>query len=446
MTAVGALLGLFGLLYAVFSDLWQNSKGEPPQVTTLLEQQGELQKVSEELTTLLDEVQRALREDKGQSDLLSDLEKAIKELSHGRPESAERLLRRIVENESQGEAPQSRAAEVLDYLAYRTWGLNFTVDSEGNVVIADHITNRILRSGQHAKALTVLAGNGTRGFEGDGGQAVDASLAASSGPAFGPDGKLYFADQLNHRIRRIDLVSGIIDTVAGVGPDNSLTGGFTGDGGLAVGARLNRPGDVTFDIDGNLYITDVSNGRIRRIDGNTGIITTVAGSDNSNRVSNGDGGLATEATMDRPQRARINSRGDIIIAEGPSNKVRIVDAATGIISTLAGTGTAGYGGDGGLGSNALLDGPYGIAVDAFDHVYIADYRNCRIRKVDALTGIISTFAGNGECINAGDGGPLRAARFMNPHKLVFSNTGDLYVGVKSSTGQAIRVIQGASKR
>ena len=128
-----------------------------------------------------------------------------------------------------------------DFFYYSTWGCGFNLDEDENIIIGDHNLDQILRFNRSTDELVVIAGNGIRGFSGDGGPATGASMAAPSGIAFGPEGHLYFADQLNHRIRRIDMETGIIDTIAGVGPTNTLAGGFSGDGGPAIEAELSRP-------------------------------------------------------------------------------------------------------------------------------------------------------------------------------------------------------------
>ena len=194
---------------------------------------------------------------------------------------------------------------------------------------------------------------------------------------------------------------------------------FGGDGGAATAARLNRSGGVALDGGGNLYIADTDNHRIRKVDASTGIISTVAGSGTAGFF--GDGGAATAARLDRPGGVALDGGGNLYIADTDNHRIRKVDASTGIISTIAGSGTAGYGAFGGDGGSATstaarLNRPGGVALDGGGNLYIADTDNHRIRKVDASTGIISTVAGSGTFGFGGDGGSATstAARLDRP--------------------------------
>lgn len=197
-------------------------------------------------------------------------------------------------------------------------------------------------------------------------------------------GNLFIADQGYNRIRRVDAATGIITTVAGGGSG-------LGDGGLATSATLASPSDVALDAGGNLFIADIYHFRIRRVDAATGIITTVAGGGSDF----GDGGPATSASLGYPYGIAIDAVGNLFIADADYNRVRRVDAATGIITTVAGNGTYGYYGDGGLATVAALRRPADVALDPGGNLLIVDYNNQRIRRVDVVTGIITTVAGNG---------------------------------------------------
>jgi hypothetical protein len=254
--------------------------------------------------------------------------------------------------------------------------------------------------------ITTVTGTGTSGFSGDGGLAIDAQLDSPTGVAFDQVGNLYIADRFNHRIRQVIAATGIITTVAGSGLTGHGNGGFSGDGGPASDAQLDSPARVIVDEMGNLYIADSYNDRIRKVIAATGVITTVAGTEIAGY--GGDNGLATGAQLDGPLGVAIDKIGNLYIADANNNRIRQVIAATGIITTVAGSGLTGHGnggfsGDGGPASEAQLNYPTHVAMDGAGNVYIADSENHRIRQVLAATGIITTVAGSGLTGN-GNGG------------------------------------------
>jgi MBG domain (YGX type)/Chitobiase/beta-hexosaminidase C-terminal domain/FG-GAP-like repeat/Abnormal spindle-like microcephaly-assoc'd, ASPM-SPD-2-Hydin/NHL repeat len=215
------------------------------------------------------------------------------------------------------------------------------------------------------------------------------------------------------------LAGGIISAYAGNG-----TGGFSGDGGQAPSAQLYNPLGMAIDGAGNLYIADTDNARIRKVTAN-GVISTVVGTGVAG--STGDGGPALNATLNYPEAVTLDASGNLYIVENNGCRVRKVAAATGIISTVAGTGTRGETGDGGPATSAELYNPKGVAVDTSGNIYISDYSGNRVRKVTASTGVISTFAGTGTAAYSGDGGPAASAGLYAPEGLVFDANNNLYI-------------------
>ena len=301
-----------------------------------------------------------------------------------------------------------------------------TADAAGNIYISDQVNNRI-RKVNASGVISTYAGNGTGSFSGDNGLATAASMNAPAGIAVDAGGNLYIADWNNQRIRKVNA-SGIITTYAGTG-----TAGFSGDGGLATNAELNNPAAVVLDAAGNLYFTDHSNQRIRMINA-AGIISTIGG--NGTAWYSGDGGPATSATIWNPCGIARDNLGNIYFADGINQRIRKINTA-GIISTYAGNGTGGFGGDGGLATSAPLNGPYGLALDASRSLYIGDYGNNRIRKVDS-SGIITTFAGNGTANFAGDGSLAVNAEIKSPYGVCTDMTGNVYIADLGN--QRVRIV------
>ena len=291
------------------------------------------------------------------------------------------------------------------------------VDAKGNLYIADQRNHRIRRVGPDG-VITTFAGTGREGFSGDGGPAVQASLNAPFGVAVDANGVVYIADQRNDRIRRVGP-DGIITTFAGaVGP------GFSGDRGPAVQAQLSGLSGVAVDAKGNIYI--ISNLRVRRV-GPDGIITTFAGGGTGGL---GDGGPAVQAQLS-PSGVAVDAKGNVYIADYSNSRIRRV-GPDGIITTIAGTGTQGFSGDGGPAVQAQLNLPTGVAVDAKGNVYIADYSNSRIRRVGP-DGIITTFAGTDTRGFSGDRGPAVQARLNSPRSVAVDAKGNVYIADYSNS-------------
>ncbi|HYD21302.1 MAG TPA: T9SS type A sorting domain-containing protein [Flavipsychrobacter sp.] len=303
-----------------------------------------------------------------------------------------------------------------------------TIDQNNNIYIADASNNRI-RKIDGTGVITTVAGTGTAGYSGDGGAATAATLYSPRGVAVDFFGNLYIADELNHVIRKVD-VNGIISTVAG-----NNTPGFSGDGGNAVLASLNGPTGIIVDFSGTLYIADQLNHRIRKVDFIGNIISTYAG--NGTAGYTGDNGPATAASMNYPSGLCMDQNGNIFVADYYNNVIRRITFGGAQITTVAGDGQALYQGDGGLATLASLNFPYGVAIDAGDNIFIADQQNHCIRKVDPA-GIITTVAGNGTLGFSGDGGLATLAMLAGPSGVGVLGSGDLYVA--DVNNQRIRMV------
>ena len=270
----------------------------------------------------------------------------------------------------------------------------------------------------NAQIIRTCAGNGTAGFSGDSGSATVAKINNPYGVAVDAAGNVYFTDYGNNRIRKIST-SGIITTIAGTGAAT-----FSGDGGPATAATLQSPRGIAIDPLGNIIFSDYGNNRVRKIDGATGVITTIAGVGGVPSFG-GDGGQATAANLGNTWGVAFGQGGDIYLADNLNCRVRKINYA-GIISTIAGTGICYISGDGGQATAADVQYPTGVALDGAGNIYIADDGNNRIRKIN-VTGVISTVTGSPTYGFTGDGGPSTAAKVYYPRAVATDNSGNVYI-------------------
>ncbi|MGJ5814864.1 DUF3472 domain-containing protein [Paludibaculum fermentans] len=301
-------------------------------------------------------------------------------------------------------------------------------DSVGNVYFASQQLHSVFRLSTEG-ILTRVAGKGEPGFSGDGGSALSAQLNQPQGVALDAAGNLFIADVANQRIRKVNP-EGIIATVAGNGSCC-----YSGDNGPATIAQLGSPQGVAVDGDNNLFIADSGGARVRKV-GPSGIITTFAGSGTAGY--SGDGGPAVKAQLSYPIAAAVNSSGELYIADSYNHAIRKI-SSDGTISTVAGTGERGYSGDGGPANRAQLNSPNGIALDHAGRLLIAD-TGSRLVRVVGTNGTITTVAGNGGNGNTGDGGPAASAEISSPSGVAVDNGGRILIVDK--TNQRIRTVSG----
>ncbi len=280
----------------------------------------------------------------------------------------------------------------------------------------------------NAQRINTVAGNGSPGYSGDGGQATLAELKAPNAVCFDRSGNMYICDQEGNRIRMVDL-SGVITTFAGNGNQ-----GYGGDNGAATAAQIDRPSVAVFDSSQNMYIADYGNNLVRKIN-TSGIITTFAGIPGSSG-STGDGGAATAATLNLPTCVITDDTGNVYLSDGGNNVIRKINTL-GIISLIAGNYLGGYSGDGGIATAAELSSPIRIDFDPARNLVINDVSNNRIRRVDA-SGIITTVAGNGVAGFSGDGAPATNAEINTAFGMGIDSYGDILIA--DSHNERVRLV------
>jgi len=289
-------------------------------------------------------------------------------------------------------------------------------DKAGNIFFADQNANRIRKITAGGTISTIAGMGGIGAYSGDGGPATDAHLNFPQGVGVDKRGNLYIADQFNNVIRKVDT-SGIITTCAGNGGI-----GFSGNGVPATDATLWHPADVGVDSSGNIFFVDQDNSVVRKVN-SIGIITTVAGNDTAGY--RGDNGPATAAKLNFPEGIAVDPAGNVFVADLYNHRVRKINGS-GTITTVAGNGVSGFGGDGFAATAANLFQPSAVALDSLGNIYIADANNDRIRKVSP-SGIITTIAGNGMYGTSGDGGLATAAELSTPKGVAVNSSGNVFI-------------------
>ena len=263
------------------------------------------------------------------------------------------------------------------------------IGPDGALYFCDLDNQRIRRLDLASGEATTVAGNGERGYAGDGGPATEASLNMPHEIQFDAAGHLYIVERDNHAVRRVDARTGVITTVAGTG-----VAGFSGDGGPAAAAQLNRPHSIVFDPEGRLLICDIGNHRMRRVDLATGRIETFAGT--GERAPTPDGAPLAGAPLNGPRAMALDPAGNLYLALREGNAIYRIDLERETIHHVAGTGGQGYTGDGGPAREATLAGPKGLAYAPGGALYVADTENHVIRRIDLESGVITTALGTGE--------------------------------------------------
>lgn len=312
-------------------------------------------------------------------------------------------------------------------LATFSWVSGIATDLSNNVYITDGASNTVRKINASTKIISTVAGapytSNQNPYQGDGGLATSARLNVPLAVAIDAAGNMIIADAGNNVIRLVNAADGKISTAAGKGISMDT---YTGDGGPATQAALWNPYSVAMDASGNIYIADSENNAIRKVTKATGIISTIAGLGPDQPGYSGDGGAATAAKINGPNGVAVDVNGNVYFTDNGNHVIRKI--ANGTITTIAGTGSTGYAGDGGNAVNAKLsESIVGITTDASGNVYFVDSINNAIRKITVSTGIITTVAGNGKAAYSGDGGDPLQASLSGPLGVAVDSNGNLYI-------------------
>lgn len=298
--------------------------------------------------------------------------------------------------------------------------------------VDSHVVRRISRDG----TISTVAGNGRRGYAGDGGPATKALLNEPYEVRFDKAGNMLFVEMKNHVVRKVDVKTGTIQTLVGLG-----TPGFSGDNGPATKAQLNQPHSIQLDAQDNVFICDIANHRIRRVDAKTGVITTFAGT--GSRASTPDGAAIQGTPLNGPRALDFDREGNLWLALREGNAVYKLDLHTATIHHVAGTGKKGFTGNGGPAKQATLSGPKGLALGPDGDVYLADTESHSIRRIRVKQGTIEAVAGTGERGDGPEGNPL-ACRMARPHGVFVDRDGTVLIG--DSEAHRVRMLRQAGKK
>ena len=308
------------------------------------------------------------------------------------------------------------------------------VGPDGALYFCEVDTGRTRRLDLGTRRLTTIAGTGNKAYEGDGQSALRASFSAPHEIRFDRDRNLFVVERDSHAVRRIDANTGVVSTVAGTGE-----AGFSGDGGPATTAQLRQPHSIAFDADGNLLICDIGNGRVRSINMQNGLISTLSGTGDREATTPTSGPLAG-TPLRGPRSLDTDNEGNAYLVLREGNAVFRLNLLAGNLERIAGTGETGYTGDGGPALEATFNGPKGISYSAEDEsLYIVDTENHVIRRMSLSTGILETVLGNGERGDGPDGDP-HGCKMDRPHG-VFVHEGVVYV--TDSESHRVRALEGA---
>ncbi len=306
-----------------------------------------------------------------------------------------------------------------------------TMGPDGALYICEVDSHVVRRLDLGTRRISTVAGNSQPGYSGDGGPATQASLNQPYEVRFDRAGNMYFVEMRNHIVRRVDARTRIISTIAGIG-----RAGFSGDGGPAAQAELRQPHSIAFDPQGRLLICDIGNHRVRRVDVNSGLIETWLGT--GERKPTRDGAPLEGTPLNGPRAIDLDPQGNLYLALREGNAVYMVNPRSGRFHHIAGTGESGYSGDGGPAKLARLSGPKGIAYAPDGNLYIADTESHTIRRIDLKNGVITTVLGTGQRGDGPEDDPL-GCRTARPHGVFVDRRGVVYVG--DSEAHRVRLLR-----